>query len=147
MGKKSKMKVVLDTNVIISILLWKGKTRKILDLTQNGKVDIITSDKIITELKKVITYPKFLILVNQSNLTSGRLVRRYLESVKLVKDRYLLKIIEDDPSDNIVLSCALSAKADFIVSGDKHLLNLKKFQNIPILSPKEFIDLFELMTK
>lgn len=137
------MKAVLDTNVVISILLWKGKTRKILDLANNGKVEIITSDKIITELKKVISYPKFLILVNQSNLTSEHLVRRYLESVKLVRDRYLLKIIKDDPSDNIVLSCALSAKANFIVSGDKHLLNLKKFQNIPILSTREFIDLFE----
>ena len=134
------MKVVLDTNVIISAFLWAGKVNKILDLIENKKIDVYTCPEQIIELKGVLERPKFKPIFIKAKLKPEIIVSGFLNSARLIKQVMNINVIEVDSSDNIILACALSAGAEYLVSGDKHLLSLKKFQKTKILKPKEFLE-------
>ncbi len=127
------IKIVLDTNVYISGILFKGKPREILNLARKEKIEILISEKIIDEIERVLrlkfkrtTFEIFLILTGIRNITT------FVSPISKIS-----KIKEDEP-DNRVLECGVEGKANYIVSGDKHLLELKEYQGIKILSPAEF---------
>ena len=134
MGKK---KVVLDTNILISALGWKGKPRLIFEKVLNGELELILSDKQLEEIINVLNYPKF----NFNDDQKSKFINILLEVSTLIKLNKIVDIIKEDPDDNIILTSAISGNADFIISGDEHLLNLKKFKNIKILSANNFISL------
>lgn len=130
-----KPKVVLDTNIFISAILFKGEPGKIIDLAITETIEVYISDSILKEIEQV--------LIKKFNL-SPLIVRTIIDEIKdyavVVRPKIKLNIIKADPPDNRVLECALEAKADFIVSGDKkHLLSLKKFKKIPLLSATQFL--------
>ncbi|MBU4306138.1 MAG: putative toxin-antitoxin system toxin component, PIN family [Candidatus Omnitrophica bacterium] len=138
MGKKEvkTRKVIIDTNVVISALLFEGQANEIFSLWKNGRVVFLASKEMITEYIKVLSYPKF-------NLTNEEikylLQEELVPFIKPVKVSTAIDVIKDDPSDNKFLSAAVDGKADYIISGDKHLLNLKKFRKIEIVSITEFL--------
>ena len=130
-------RVVLDTNNLISALGWKkGNPRIIFQQCLSGKNILVESKNLIKEFLLVINRPKF-------NFISKEEKQEFLvylfQICDLVEPKNTIKIIRDDPTDNIVLECALEGKADFIVSGDKHLLKLKEFRGIKIVNSKEFL--------
>lgn len=130
-------KIVLDTNAIISALFWKGNPRRILDSVKAGKYKLLTSTQIEEELIRVLGYPKF-------GLTAQEILpiiidyRLYTFKIQI---NTRLDIIKEDPTDNIFLECAQNGKADYIISGDHHLLDLKTYLKIPIVRPKDFLNL------
>ncbi|GAV22216.1 putative toxin-antitoxin system toxin component, PIN family [Carboxydothermus pertinax] len=135
------MRVVVDTNVFISGLLKKHSyPAKILDAWILQKITPAVSRELINEYSVVLTRDKFKIL--------GSVEKRLLIIQKLIELPWVLfiypletiNVIKEDPADNKVLECATAANADFIVTGDQHLLELKKFRNIKILPPKDFIE-------
>ncbi|MFH1288169.1 MAG: putative toxin-antitoxin system toxin component, PIN family [bacterium] len=133
MGEKTK--VVIDTNIIVSAFGWHGNPEKVLHLVSNGDIINFISFEMLNELKRVIAYPK---IGFPKDLQAEILETIFTNSTEIeVKESVI--IIDDDPDDNMVLSCAISAEVDFIISGDKHLLNLKKFKGIKILTPEEFL--------
>jgi len=133
--KNLKPKIVLDTNIIISSF-FGGNPAKILNLFEDELITVIISTDIFSEFKRVLLRQ----FENCSEVLT--ILKLFLEKAELVTPKITVSIIEADPSDNKFLECALAGKADFIISGDqKHLLPLKSFQNIPILSPKQFLDL------
>lgn len=132
------MKVVLDTNVIISALLWSGRTRKLLELIQNQKIIVYTCFDQITELKDVLARPKFRRIKNV-NLTPEAIAAIFLEFATTIPQIPIIGIIQEDPADNLILACALASQAQFIITGDKHLLKLESFQGIKIIRPREFL--------
>ena len=113
-------KIVLDTNTVISALFWEGKPRRILNLVKIGKYRLLTSSEIEVELIRVLGYPKF-------GLTSQEILpiiidyKTYAYNVNITTQ---IKLIKEDPTDNIFLECAVAGHADCIVSGDHHLLDL-----------------------
>ena len=130
------LKIVLDTNVLISAILFGGKPRKILDRVVEGKVDLFISQPILEELEEVLKSSKFKYPpeIAQAVLTE-------LNSLaKLIIPTVRLNVIEKDPDDDRILECAMEAKADFIISGDKHLLSLQKFRGISIQSPQTWLE-------
>ncbi|MBI5681881.1 MAG: putative toxin-antitoxin system toxin component, PIN family [Deltaproteobacteria bacterium] len=133
MGKKTK--VVIDTNVIISAFGWYGKPGEIIKLATTGKIKNFISLEMLAELRKVVAYPK----LNFSETLQAEIIETVFSVSSIVSINESVNIIVDDPPDNRVLECALSANVDFIISGDKHLLNLKAFQGIEILSPEDFL--------
>lgn len=142
MGKK--IKVVLDTNVFISALLWHGETSNIFKLAEEEEILICISKEIIDEFQKTLTYQKFQSRFALLGKTSDEIINELLEIGKYYStEQFFVEKIIDDPSDNKFLSCALAADAFFIISGDRHLLNLKKFYDINILSVQEFLQRFE----
>ena len=133
------IQVVLDTNVIISGLIFFGPPRLILKHVIEGDIILCISEEIIDEVKGVLEEKKF-------NYTPEitAIIRRELISIsQLIYPRKKLKIIEKDPKDNMVLECALEGQVNYIVSGDTHLLELKRFQDITIVKPSDFIKILK----
>lgn len=133
------IQVVLDTNVIISGLIFFGPPRLVLKHVIEGDIILCISEEIINEVKGVLEEKKF---NYPPEITA--IIRRELISIsKLINPRKKLKIIEKDPKDNMVLECALEGQVDYIVSGDTHLLELKRFQDITIVKPSDFIKILK----
>jgi uncharacterized protein len=128
------MRVVLDTNVILSAILFGGKPRQILEAGIAGSIRIYTSDAPVAELHSVLQRPKF--GFNSQIIQS--IVAEMTSLAEWVEPRKHFELIDDDPPDNQVIDCAMEAEADFIISGDKHLLQLGKYGNVQILNPDNF---------
>lgn len=137
------MKVVLDTNVLISALLWKGKLAPLYCLINKKKIALCFSGFTRKEFKKVLHYPHILKQAKQGRLSVEEIYEKLISNSIQVSPKRVPNVIKEDPPDNQFLACALAARASFIVSGDEHLLKLKGFQGIPILTPREFLDRFK----
>ncbi|MFH1903317.1 MAG: putative toxin-antitoxin system toxin component, PIN family [Candidatus Omnitrophota bacterium] len=129
-----KYRVVLDTNVIISGL-WSGPPRKIIDNWQEGNIQVLVSQEILTEYLEVLE--RF----NLPPETQEDFLLLFIEFAKtvFVKPPHTALVIKEDPADNKFLSCAWEGKADYIVSGDRHLLQLSHYKMISIITPREFV--------
>lgn len=129
------MKVVLDTNVVISGLLFGGLPGQLLELVSDGEIEAATSPALDAEVERALQakFPQRLPAI-QETLAVLR------EVTCQTFPRETISAIPKDPDDNRVLECAVSAEADAIVSGDWHLLALSEFRGIPILSPQAFLD-------
>jgi putative PIN family toxin of toxin-antitoxin system len=142
------MRVVLDANVLVSATISKrGSPGKILDLWEKEKFDLVMSPSILEELERVIHYPK---IQEKYHLAEGR-VEQFLglisnQSITVTPFREI-DVIEKDPSDNRYLECAKAGNASYIITGDRHFLELKEFEGIVILPPAGFIALLELEAK
>lgn len=130
-------RVVLDTNVVISSASG-GALASILDQWEEGAFTVIMSGEILEEYLEVISRPKF--RVKQATL--DRLTCYLYEFAEFVEPEENRHWVEADPQDDKFLAAALAGKADAIVSGDHHLLELKTFRAIPILTAREFIETF-----
>jgi uncharacterized protein len=131
------VKLVTDTNIVVSGLLWLGNPGRLLEAAATGKATIYTSPVLVAELSTTLAYQKLAQRVQRSGLTHRELLQRYLNVAILVQPLAVPRVVPDDPDDDQVLACAFAAQVDVIVSGDRHLLDLKTHQNIPILSPAE----------
>jgi len=134
-------KIVMDTNTLISAIGWKkGNPRKIFEKCLAGEFTLARSTDLMKEFLKVMNRPKFNFISDEDKQAFSL---HLLQVCELVETKTRLNIIKEDPDDNIVLECAVDAKADYIVSGDRHLLNLKEFKGIKIVSPRSFLTLIE----
>ena len=142
MGKKEKQvkRVVLDTNVLISALLFRGRLPKIVGLWQKGKIIPVISKETFSELMTVLEYPKFSLTQEETDSIIKYEILPYFEIVEVVKD---VKGICRDPEDDKFISCAISASADYIVSGDKDLIDLKQYKSIKIIKASEFLEMYK----
>lgn len=131
-------RVVLDTNVLISGILFGGKPREVLELVIQGKIKAYLSPEILNEFKEVLGRPKF----GLSREECFAISREVEDAFSLVYPQIIIDRIQDDPDDNAILECALAAEAEYIISGDPHLLNLGTIEEIKIFSPSRFISLF-----
>lgn len=136
--KAKKKRIVLDTNVVISTLLFGGELDEIRRLWQKKKITILVSREVLEEYIKVLAYPKF--SLTEEKIKSV-LKEELLPFVTTVRVRSRISHIKDDPEDDKFLALAVDGSADYIVSGDKHLLNLSEFQTIKIKTVKEFLTL------
>lgn len=132
-------KVVLDTNVIISALGWRGNARKVLEKCLGGGLILLESPEMLKETKAVLDRSKF----NFIPPDKKREIHKQLAAIaEMQHPRIKPRVVKQDPADDKFLWCALAGGAKIIVSGDEHLLALKKYRGIKILTPKEFLDLF-----
>ena len=138
------MKVLLDTNIWISGLLWGGNPRRIIQLAVSEQIVLYSSKLLVDELQATLAYPK---------------LQRRLEKLAITAEELLLKVaaitqlsqpvaISDvdrlrDPKDKIVLETALAVPVEVIISGDEDLLILREFQQIPILTTKQFLENYQ----
>ncbi|HJX23620.1 MAG TPA: putative toxin-antitoxin system toxin component, PIN family [Candidatus Bathyarchaeia archaeon] len=129
-------RVVIDTNVLVSAFINNGKARKlVLKLLQEHTV--ISSSQMLAELADVLSRDKFSVTSSQVD----RFISILAGKAKMVSVHSSSKVIPEDPDDDIVLNTALSGKADYIVSGDKHLLKIACCEKTQILSVNEFIQI------
>ncbi len=128
-------RVVLDTNVLISGVLFGGKPRRIIESVVKGKINAYLSPVILDEFKDVIARPKF----GLGDETSFEITREIEDIFLFVFPKIVIERIKDDPDDNAILECALAADAEYIVTGDPHLLSLDSFKGMQILTPATFL--------
>ena len=140
------MNVVLDTNVLISARISKeGNPARILKhiLEHRPEIELLTSTDLLAEVSRVFRYPR----IKRKYHLQDDDIELYMQLVEdastLVEVRSVPAIIEDDPDDDRVLACALEGKAEYIVTGDPHLLNLQSYEEIEIVSPRDFLALLE----
>ena len=128
------LKVVIDTNIYISAIFWNGKPREVIHLGRQGKILIFTSMDIENEIAEKLK-TKFKLDEEDVN----QILLDFSTFTLPVKIKKQLILVEDDPDDNKFIECALECKADYIVSGDTHLLNLKAYEGIKIINASDFL--------
>ena len=136
-----KLKAVIDTNVFVSGLFGKDSlSARLQDRWINEEFELVTSIEILKEVSRVLQYPKIKNHFKPKDETIRRFFRLVFRKAIITKDLYATDRITDDPSDNKFLACALEAKADYIVSGDRHLRDLKQFHGVKITDVKAFLE-------
>ena len=135
------MRIVIDTNIWISGLLWQGKPWQLLKLAENGEVQLCIAYAMLLELEEVLTYDKLQPRLQTLQQTPSQLVT-YALNLSTVFDvsRMGLPIVTADPDDDIFVLCALSAGANYLVTGDRHLLDLVSYQTVKIVTVTEFLE-------
>ena len=136
MGKK---KIVLDTNILISAFGWKGKSREIFNRVLNGELELFTSQKQMVEIVRVLKYPKFGFEEEQKS----RFITILCSIAKIMEIPGKLKVVLDDPDDDIILETAVASKSEFLVTGDEHLLSIKEYNGVRMLTASEFLDVIQ----
>ncbi|KYH33576.1 putative toxin-antitoxin system toxin component, PIN family [Neomoorella mulderi] len=128
-------KVVFDTNVLVSAIGWEGPPHRLLEACLHGRLKLYTSNALLEELSKVLARPKLKVIAGHPDLP---VILTWLASPEhIVIPEFEPGVITRDPADNKVLACALAAKADAIISGDEHLLDLRVYNEIKILRAAE----------
>ena len=129
------MRVVLDTNIVVSGLLWGGPPRQLLELARRGTIALYTSAVLLDELADVLTREKFAVPLATHGITPNSILRGYAALAQTVAAPLIARTVPADADDDAVIACALAAKASLIVTGDRDLLVLHPFQDIAILNP------------
>lgn len=134
------MNIVLDTNTVISGLFWKGAPRQVLDLARSGMFTLLTSPDLLAELADVLERQKFSMRLVQASISIEELILGYASLAITVRPNKITPVIQADPDDDKVLACAKTANAEVIVSGDSHLLELKEYEGIKIMTVNQLLE-------
>jgi len=134
-----QIKVVIDTNVFISAILFGDTPGKLIPLWKTGRILPLLSKPILDEYLKVLAYPKFQLSENDINYILYAETLPFFNVVFPVSKK---NIVKNDPTDDKFIHCAEAGNARVIVSGDHHLLNLGSYQSISIQTPSEFLAIF-----
>lgn len=129
------MRIICDTNLLISGVLFKGNPRSILRLASEGRIENCISPEILQEAEEVLRRPKFGLAPEDVSA----ILETFQHTFTLVVPTTRVNIIKEDPDDNIILEAALAAQASCVVSGDSHLLAIHSWRGIRIVSPSEFL--------
>lgn len=135
------MRVVLDTNVVASALLWGGTPERLIEFAGDGSLELFTSEALLAELAGILGRAKFAAKLKQKNLSAAKIVTRYREIAETVEAAPIGETALRDPDDAAVLACALAARAEVIVSGDADLLSLGDCHGIPIVTAAKALTL------
>jgi uncharacterized protein len=135
------IRAVLDANVLVSGILTEGIPRSILRAWRCGYFHLIASQATLDESGRVLRYPK----IARRHHWSEAEIRAFMESLEalaiLKPGKLRLNVVKVDPSDNRYLECAIEGKADSLVTGDRHLLELGVYRQVEVLTPREFVKL------
>lgn len=135
MGQEKITLCVIDTNVVISAILFGGGPGKLIDLWEKGHITPLITEEIMAEYIRVLAYPKFKLSEEEINYI---IHQEILPFIKVVKSVSGLTIIKKDPDDDKFIQCAEVGNAKIIISGDRHLLALKSHHGISILTLAQF---------
>jgi len=134
-------KIVADTNVLVSSLIRRGKPHELILRIDGIDVRLISSNILMDELTSVLAEERIARYVSSRDV--GRFLRYVGKRTTLVKVRSKFKVVNEDPRDDVFLNTAYSGKADYIISGDKHLIPLREFRGIRIVTVSEMLDILE----
>ncbi len=135
----SRPRLVIDTNVLVSALLWQGTPGRVVALAGEKEVQLFTSRALFDELAATLTKKKLAKYVAATGLTAEQMLANYRRISTTVTARQLDERVSRDADDDAVLACAIAARADLVVSGDDDLLVLQSFKGIAIVSAAEAI--------
>lgn len=134
------MRIVIDTNIWVSGLLWKGDAWRLLNLVEAGKLDVCIAHAMLLELEEVLGYERLQPRLTVLQQTPARLAT-YALSLATVFDvsRGDIPIVQSDPDDDIFLLCAVAVGASYVITNDSHLLGLGSYEGVTILRVERFL--------
>jgi len=135
------VRIVADTNTVVSGLLWSGPPQLLINAARAGRITLYTSRALVAEFAEVIGREQFAKRILAAKLSATELVADYAQLAKLITPADINPTVAGDPDDDEVLACALAAQADAVVSGDKRLRSVKSYHRIPILSATDALAL------
>ena len=138
------MRLVLDTNVVLSGLIWNGPPRRLLDLAASGDIALFSSTVLLEELAGVLERRKFAASLASRGLTATFLTQRYGAVTTLVFPARADRAVPTDADDDHVIAAAVRANADAVATGDRHLLALDPYHGIRILPPARVLELLNV---
>ncbi|HET6263054.1 MAG TPA: putative toxin-antitoxin system toxin component, PIN family [Chloroflexia bacterium] len=133
------MRIVADTNTVVSGLLWLGTSRQVLDIARTGKIQLFTSAHLLGELEDVLNRAKFAPRLASAGVTAHDLVLGYAALAVIVEPATLEPVVLADKDDDAVIACAVAAQSEVIVSGDSHLLKLGHHGHIRVLTAAQLM--------
>lgn len=133
-----KPEAVFDTNVLVSGILWRGVPFQLLKFAENKNLTIYSSLEIMSEVYRVLHYPKFKKYIDGQHTSPTELFDKIGSLCELVQVEKNVSAVESDPDDDKFLSCAVASHCKMLVSGDAHLLDLKRYHDIQILTSRAF---------
>ncbi|MFV1916870.1 MAG: putative toxin-antitoxin system toxin component, PIN family [Patescibacteria group bacterium] len=128
------IKVVIDSNVYISAILFRGQPDKVLRLAKIRELRVFISPEILLEISHKL-HKKF--KLSEEEVT--KVLKGISKITEIIQPKIKLKVVKEDPSDNKVIECAVVADAGYIITGDKHLLKMREFEQIKIVTPSDFL--------
>jgi putative PIN family toxin of toxin-antitoxin system len=131
------MKLVIDSNIFVSSFFWGGHPREVFERIINGLDELYITDEIIKEITSVMNSSKF----NANSIEIKDYVKIIEKYSKKIVSNNIPKSISRDKDDDKILQCGLNGNVDYIVTGDKDLLVLKKYETIKILKPKDYLEI------
>jgi len=137
------MRITPDTNVLVSAFIAKhGRSADLLELALTVQlIRLVLSDSILREFSDVLMRAEVRSRFAYTYKDVKRIVNALRESAEVILPKSTFKVVKDDPKDNVILNTAHDGHADYIVSGDMHLLKLGSFKGIKIVNPKRMIDI------
>ena len=133
------MRAVIDTNVLLSGLLWHGAPHALLQAARDGSLILVSSPALLAELERVIQRPKFDAILTRSATSCDQALAELRQLAEVIEPAPLSQPVCRDPDDDAVLALAQAARADCIVSGDDDLLALDNYLGIPIIAPAQAV--------
>lgn len=134
------MRVLIDTNVVISGTFWPGKPKRLLNAVRRREIIYITSETLLEELREILTDPEKPFRLSEEE--AWKVVDALTALATLVSPTSQISVCRDE-DDNRVLECALDGGVDYIVTGDSDLLDLESFEGIKIVNVSDFLQLYE----
>jgi putative PIN family toxin of toxin-antitoxin system len=132
------VKAVVDTNVVVSGLLWGGPPNQILKWARDRLLELVACEKTTNEIRNVIQYKKFSQRLSDLSITPNEVIAYYMNLVTIVPTpAFIPKAIHEDLFDNIFLALASENDVHLIISGDRHLLDLEEYTDIQIVTASE----------
>ncbi len=142
------MRAVVDTNVAVSGLLWGGPPNQILKWARDGVLEIVACEETSAEVKRVVQYKRFSQRLSDLDTSPNEVIAYFMNLVTFVPTpQSIPRVIHKDLFDNIFLALASENKAHLIISGDKHLLDMKEYNDIQVVTPSEASRLIEVLLR
>lgn len=135
------MRITVDTNVLISATFWDGDSSKIIGKVEADEIKLILSQEILQEYAEVLQSKEIQDKIGDKGLMLKQTVQKIASIATIVYPINKIDVVKADPDDNKVIECAVQGKVDYIITRDKHLLNLKTYDGIRIITPKELFDM------
>jgi len=134
----AKVRIVVDTNVYVSGLLWTGLPHTLLSAAETGQLTLVTTPTIIEEVRNVLARPKFAARMSTLTTSIDELMESFLGIVQIIQEPKVVRVVRSDPDDDKFIACAVAARVRWLISGDTHLLSLRRYRNIRIVTPQQF---------
>jgi putative PIN family toxin of toxin-antitoxin system len=141
------MRVVFDTNTIVSAILWGNKPREALYAIGQKRAILLCSQALRNEILEVLSREKFAPKFEALGMSPQQVMDDFQAMIEWVENPPQLgRVVPNDPKDDLIIECAVGGKAEYIVSGDHHLLEMQNYASIQILSVQAFLSLLDADT-
>jgi putative PIN family toxin of toxin-antitoxin system len=134
----AKVRIVVDTNVYVSGLLWTGLPHDLLSAAETGHLTLVTTPAIIEEDREVLVRSKFAARIRTLTTSVDELLESFLGIVRIIQEPKVVRVVRADPDDDKFVACAVAARVRWVISSDTHLLTLQRYKSIRIVTPQQF---------